>query len=137
MTQSPEHRRLVRLASRMNVRARNAGAPGLVSAEDLALVLQFNDKCSYCGIGLERGRGSFDHGIPLFVGGINSPVNIVRSCYSCNRHKFTKTRDEMEAFADVMMTCRICGKVYKPRHAEWKAGRATTCSRSCAAKSRY
>ena len=111
--------------------------PGIVSAEDLALVIMYSKHCTYCGIGLERGQGTFDHAIPLGEGGVNATTNIVRACYSCNRRKFSKTPEEHAVFQSVMMTCTVCGKVFKPRHAEWKAGRATTCSRSCAAKSRF
>lgn len=137
MPQTVEQRRLIRLAARMNTRAASAGSVGRMSAEDLAVIERGSDHCHYCNIGLEWGHGTFDHAIPLDRRGPNLSENVVRSCYTCGRTKFTKTPEEMAEFATVTMTCRVCGKQYKPRHAEWKAGRATTCSRRCAAKSRF
>jgi 5-methylcytosine-specific restriction endonuclease McrA len=137
MTQGAEQRRLTRLAIRMNRRAAKSGVRGTVVAEDLARIVASSDFCHYCGVGLERGRGSFDHAIALDRGGLNVPSNIVRACYTCNRTKFDKTPEEMAAYATLRVNCRVCGKEYHPRYAEWINGRARTCSRSCAAKSRF
>jgi len=120
----------------MNARARKYKA-GEITAADLASVVMRADSCHYCGIGLEIGMGSFDHGQALDRQGRNSVENIVRSCYSCNRRKFTKTPEEFDGFASVMVKCPIDGTMFKPRYAEWANGRAKYCSRSCAAKSRF
>lgn len=137
MTQTREQRRLIRLAARMNVRAAGTGSVGTMSAEDLAIIERASPNCTYCDIGLEWGRGTFDHSIPLDRQGPNTPENVVRSCYTCGRSKFTKTPEEMTSFADISVTCPIDGVVFKPRYAEWAAGRARYCSRRCAAKSRF
>lgn len=138
MTQTREQRRLVRIAHRMNQRAKRYGS-GEITAADLAMVVMRSDSCHYCGIGLERGQGSFDHSTPLDRQGRNASDNIVRACYSCNRTKFTKTPEEMQKYHGITVTCALpgCGVKFKPRYAEWVAGRAKFHSRSCAAKSRF
>lgn len=138
MKQSPEQRRLVRIAHRMNQRGSRYEA-GRITAEGLARVIMRSEKCHYCGIGLERGQGTFDHAEPLDRGGYNDEINIVRSCYTCNRTKFTKTPEEFVEFAEVLVTCALpgCDVVFKPRYAEWTNGRAKYCSRSHAARSRF
>jgi 5-methylcytosine-specific restriction endonuclease McrA len=49
-----------------------------------------NDPCFYCGAPGEED----EHYIPLSVGGTDHWWNLVRSCASCNRHKYTKSGDE-------------------------------------------
>lgn len=134
--QTPEQRRLIRIAHRMNERARRYDA-GVIRAPDLALVTLRYNTCHYCGIGLEKGQGTFDHVEALDRGGPNDQMNIVRACYRCQRSKFTKNKAEFEAFGDVIVTCPIDGTAFKPRYAEWVNGRAKYCSRRCAAKSRF
>lgn len=49
--------------------------------------------CRYCGIALSRGAWKveanlhYDHVIPVRVGGLGHPANIVLSCRSCNHKK--------------------------------------------------
>lgn len=138
MTQTAEQRRLVRLAGRMNARARRYNS-GHIAASDLAGVVLASSECFYCKIGLEIGQGTFDHKLALDKGGLNAPSNIVRCCYTCNRRKFTKTPEEFAGYDDLTVTCALpgCGKVFKPRYAEWANGRAKFCSLSHAAKSRF
>jgi len=122
----------------MNTRARRYHA-GTISARDLAGVIQGSNKCHYCGIGLEIGQGSFDHKVPLDRQGRNHPDNIVRSCFTCNRRKFTKDPEEYAMYDKLVVQCQLpgCPKTFVPRYAEWANGRAKFCSRSHAAKSRF
>lgn len=132
--QTAEQRRLLRLASAYNKKARRLGVPGVVTAVDLARKAPF---CFYCKIGLEVGQGTFDHIIPFDRRGTNENHNIARCCITCNREKFNKTPEEFEAHKELIVACVVCGKEYKPRWAEYQNGRARTCSPSCAAKKRW
>lgn len=122
----------------MNKKARLLGVRGRVTAVDLGRIHQRTPHCTYCRVGLAATEGGFDHYIPWDRGGTNYPADIVRSCLGCNRTKFTKTPEEWAEYEKVWVTCRRpgCGTVFKPRYAEWKNGRATVCSLSCAAKLR-
>lgn len=118
----------------MNARARRFGAPGIITATDLGRALMREGwVCGYCGIQLEKGSHGFDHMVPLKMRGPNRQENIVPTCSECNRQKFTKTPEELREFQKLRVSCRVCGKEYRPRWAEWKNGRARTCSLSCAA----
>ncbi len=132
--QTREQRRLIRIASAMNTKARRLGAYGVISAAELA---SKPPACFYCGVTLEPGQGTFDHRLAWARGGSNTSVNIVRCCLSCNRRKFDKTPKEYEEHGKLWMKCRVCGTVFKPRWAEFVNGRARLCSRSCAARSRW
>lgn len=134
MTQHPEERRLNRLAASYNKKAAQHGVPGVVSAVSLARKPMV---CNYCGIGLEVGQGTFDHVIPFDKGGTNNDDNIVRSCLTCNRKKFTKSPAEFAEHRDLVVACVVCGKEYKPRWGEWINGRARVCSRKCAGRKRW
>lgn len=134
MTQTKEQRRLIRLAGAMNAKARRLGVVGTISAVELAVKPK---SCFYCGVTLEDGQGTFDHVIPWDRKGTNVSENIVRCCLSCNRRKFTKTPSEFQAHKELTSTCIVCGQTFHPRWAEWMAGRARTCSRSCAGKRRW
>jgi|WetSurMetagenome_2_1015567.scaffolds.fasta_scaffold03982_10 5-methylcytosine-specific restriction endonuclease McrA len=132
--QSPEHRRLLRIAAYMNTKARRIGATGSVTSEDLARVTLNHPTCAYCGIDLEIGQGSFDHAIPLDRNGPNTFENLVRCCYSCQREKFTKTPDELETFRATEFSCVVCGISFRPRYADLKRGYGKTCSRRCSGR---
>lgn len=137
MTQTAEYRRLVRLASGYNTRARKIGAIGVVTADDLMFIELAEDSCNYCGIGLEVGMGSFDHIISLHLGGRNVRTNITRCCSTCQRSKFTKTASDFAEHSVLLVSCEVCGLKFKPRWGEYKRGAAKTCSRSCSAKKRW
>ena len=139
MTQTAEQRRLVRLAAAYNAKARRLGVRGVVSAFGLALIEHEQPNCRYCGIALEIGQGTFDHLVPFDHNGQNVLWNIVRCCTTCNRKKFTKSPAQLAEHEARVVTCARpgCGKQYQPRWAEWEAGRARVCSRSCAAKMRW
>ncbi len=139
MAQTTEWRRLVRLAAAYNKKARAYGAHGVIRAQDLSIIEQMEPECHYCDIGLEVGQGTFDHVKPLSEGGKNQAFNIVRCCTGCNRRKFTKSPSQFAEHNDRLVTCARpgCGRQYQPRWAEWEAGRARLCSRSCSAKMRW
>lgn len=134
MAQHPEQRRLARLSSSYNKKARRYGVTGVITAIDLARKPM---RCNYCGIGLEVGQGTFDHVIPFDKGGTNEDSNIVRSCLTCNRKKFTKSPQEFAQHEALIVACSVCGKEYQPRWGEYINGRARVCSRSCAGKKRW
>ncbi len=134
MTQHPEARRLTRLATSYNKKAQRLGVPGVITAVDL---VRKPMKCNYCGIGLEVGQGTFDHVIPFDKGGTNENINIVRSCLTCNRKKFTKSPAEFAEHQNLVVACVVCGDTYQPRWGEWINGRARVCSRKCAGRKRW
>ena len=50
--------------------------------------------CFFCGVGLNRGNGSFDHLTPLSRGGSNCFTNKAYACRSCNEDKGSMTLSE-------------------------------------------
>jgi len=139
VTQSAEHRRLVRLSGAMNSKAARLGVMGRVTVTGLMWVEEMYRECNYCGISLEAGQGTFDHVVPYDRGGHNVVFNLVRCCIGCNRRKFTKTPQQLRIHDQRSVTCARpgCGNTYQPRWAEWEAGRARLCSRRCSALWRY
>ncbi len=134
MTQSTAERRFSKLAAAINQKARKLGAPGTVSATDLALVfLAFNRKCAYCGFEISAAGVSFDHVVPFVKGGANTIENLAASCMTCQRGKFTKTPEEWAAARNQVVICEVCKdpKGFKPRWADWVRGYGRTCSRKC------
>lgn len=122
-------RRIQRVASSMNARARKYHSPGVVSWQQLAIM---GDHCVYCGIDLDLFQGTWDHKIALDRGGTNWPANIVRCCTTCQRTKFTKSPEDFEAHKELTVTCPIDGTVFQPRWAEYQRGMAKYCSLRCA-----
>jgi len=124
-------RRLQRIASTHNAKARKLHVPGVLSWQMLAAA---GDYCRYCGTELRLEEGSWDHFLAFDRGGTNEISNIVRCCTACQRRKFTKTEAEYAEHRDRLVTCKRpgCGVQYKPRWAEWEAGRARYCSHVCA-----
>lgn len=135
--QSPEYRRLVRLAAGYNRKARTYGLRGRITADELLMVEMTHSECAYCGIALEIGHGSFDHIKAFDAGGENDITNIARCCMTCQRRKFTKSPDEYAQHQELTVQCSVCGSSFQPRWAEYKRGMGKVCSRSCAAKSRW
>lgn len=73
-------------------RAREAGAPGTFTLEDLnSLRKRQRNRCNGCG---KRRKLGVDHIIPLSRGGTNWPDNIQLLCHSCNGRKERKTMEE-------------------------------------------
>lgn len=133
---SDQRRRLVRMASSMNKRARRAGVYGEIT---WAHLMDLGDACAYCGIELEPMHGSYDHVESLDRGGPNVVANLVRCCMTCQRSKHTKSMAEFKEAQAVEVECALpgCGKRWRPRYGEWKRGMAKFCSLSHAAKSRW
>jgi hypothetical protein len=127
----PVKRRLQRIASTFNAKARRLHVPGVVSWEMLASV---GDSCAYCGAILRLEDGTWDHIVPFDRGGTNHLTNIARCCTTCQRRKFNKTPGEYAAHRELTITCARpgCGNTYQPRWAEWQNGRARYCSHACA-----
>lgn len=134
MRQHPIQRRLQRIASGFNSKAKRFGRRGVVTWRHL---YDLPDTCFYCGIGLSKMEGSFDHVIAFDRGGANDPSNIVRCCVTCQRRKFTKTKEEYAEHQRMVRDCPVCGSTFTPRWAEAQRGMARFCSHSCAAKSRW
>lgn len=122
-------RRLQRVASSMNARARKYHAPGVIHWANLAIM---GNTCHYCGIEMLLEDGTWDHKIALNEGGTNWVSNIVRCCMTCQRTKFTKSPEAFEAHKELTVTCPIDGTVFQPRWAEYQRGMAKYCSLRCA-----
>ena len=131
-------RRLGRIASGFNSRARKHHSLGVVSWETLILVdRRYGGLCVYCGTELPLSGGTWDHQIALSEGGRNDVRNIVRCCVDCQRRKFTKTPEQYAQHQELTVTCPIDGVVFHPRWAEWLNGRARYCSHRCAGAARW
>lgn len=137
MPQHPEIRRLTRLATGMNKRARMALAPGTITAGQLLMIELSQMSCYYCGVALAVGGGQFDHKVALDKGGRNTFVNVVRCCTICNRRKFTKSPAEYAEHRERVVVCEVCGTEFQPRFAEYRRGNARICSRRCSALKRW
>lgn len=134
--QGPVQRRLVRLAAAMNRKAERVGATGRVNAADLAEVMLLSEgRCQYCGIELDPLGGTFDHVVSFDRGGDNLIYNIVRSCHEDNRTKAAnKTPEQLAEYASLQVQCATCGRLFRPRWADWVRGLGKTCSRACAGR---
>lgn len=137
MAQTKLQRRLVRLANAINTKAARLGAYGRLTAIDLAVIVRDHPRCAYCQIGLEPDQGTFDHVVPFDRGGRNTAENVVRSCLTCNRTKFTKTPEEHAEYLSATVECPIDGTLFRPRWSQLTTGNGRFCSRACAAKSRW
>jgi len=80
-------------ASRLRRRAQ--GGEGLSAADWRAILVFWEHRCAYCGIG---GKLEADHRIPLARGGTSAKENIIPACPRCNRRKNTMTEDEFRLF---------------------------------------
>jgi len=128
-------RRVQRIASSFNAKARKRHVQGVVTWEMLAAL---PPECRYCGIGLGLEHGTWDHYVAWDNGGDNWITNIVRCCTTCQRTKFTKTEEEFRAHQKLIVTCARpgCGATYQPRWAEYQRGMARYCSHTCAGMAR-
>lgn len=135
---TPElRRRLQRICTTFNARARKLHAPGVVDIRVLVAVAA-SGQCHYCDIEVGLEHGSWDHMIPLSEGGANTITNIVRCCTTCQRSKFTKTPAQHQANRELMVKCArpTCHTEFKPRWAERQRGMARFCSHQCAGAAR-
>ncbi len=77
-------------------RARELAAPGKHTlVEWLALLQRCNYRCTYCGV--QSGRLTRDHDVPLIRGGSHAISNIRPACARCNSKKGKSTGDEFRA----------------------------------------
>lgn len=128
-------RRLQRIASTFNAKARRLHVPGVVNWQMLAAM---PGVCVYCDTELRLDDGTWDHATAFDRGGTNEITNIVRCCHRCQRIKFNKTPGEYAEHAVRLVVCKRpgCGNTYQPRWAEWQNGRARYCSHQCAGMAR-
>jgi 5-methylcytosine-specific restriction endonuclease McrA len=88
-SQRPESREYARLnAKTQNARRKlqkGATLHAITKAEWLALQLEYEGRCAYCGVPLEE--PTMDHVVPLIKGGDHSVGNIVPACSRCNKRK--------------------------------------------------
>lgn len=132
MTQHPVERRFKRLAVSNNKKAERLGRRGRITHETLFLVFHNSGgQCAYCGIGIEADSCSFDHVVPFDRGGDNAIDNIVACCVTCQREKFTKTPEEFQEYRELQVPCKGCGKLFKPRWADYVRGYGRYHSRAC------
>ena len=73
------------VAERHNARAADRGVPGLLTAQDLLLVLlEYKSQCARCG---SKKNLEFDHITPLAADGPNDRSNLQVFCQICNQIK--------------------------------------------------
>lgn len=139
--QTPTQRRFSKLAAAINAKARSVGSPGRITAEDLAIVFQasWSDEvedylCTYCETGIHADGVSFDHVVPFARGGVNTTSNLVASCMTCQREKFTKSPEELAEWQQLVRYCVMCSKPFRPRWADFKRGLGHYCSRVCSGR---
>lgn len=79
-------------------RINHAAAEGTHTTEDIAAIRrQLNDRCYYCGVGL-NGGGDVDHMVSISKGGTNWPSNLTLACKTCNLDKHAKSAPEFLAW---------------------------------------
>ncbi|KXK50303.1 MAG: HNH endonuclease [Chloroflexi bacterium OLB13] len=82
---------LERYASQLNSRARAAGSPGAVTADELrGVVLDSGGRCSWCGASVVNAEFEIDHILGVVRGGPNIPANLALACPDCNKRKAFK-----------------------------------------------
>lgn len=135
MTQHPLERRFKRLAASANKKAAKLGRRGRITHETLFLVYTKSQGfCAYCQVGITAQGCSFDHVIPFDRGGDNDIDNIVACCMTCQREKFTKTPTEFEEYRQLQVPCQGCGKLFRPRWADYQRGFGRYHSRACSGR---
>lgn len=82
---------LERYANGLNSRARAAGSPGAVTADELrGIVLDSGGKCSWCSASVVDAEFEIDHILGVVRGGPNIPANLALACPDCNKRKAFK-----------------------------------------------
>ncbi len=77
------NRDLIRaLNNRRKARLRNVAVNDLTGAEWVAIVVQYDGRCAYCGCTPDR--ITMDHVIPISKGGNHTASNVVPACGPCN-----------------------------------------------------
>lgn len=83
---------LQRAVSAMNVRAKQVGVPGRMTAPGLRdRILASGGRCEWCGRSLVEEAFEVDHIVSLGQHGHNTPENVAVACMRCNRHKASKS----------------------------------------------
>lgn len=97
-SQGAVQRRFSKLAAGINQKWRRVKTRGVkLFAEDLFHVyVRDMGKCRYCSIAVGPMDCSFDHVVPFKSGGENTVDNLVVSCITCQRSKYTKTPQEYQ-----------------------------------------
>ena len=104
-------------ATDANRRAKQHGAPGRITSEDVREVREIG-VCFYCGATDEIG---IDHAIPLYRQGPNTRENLVPCCGPCNRRK---ARGESPArWSELYDACQECGLTDRPHKGRGYCGR--------------
>lgn len=135
MTQTTVQRKLLRTAAGFLRKARRYNVTGSVTAADLARIYMLHEgRCHYCLADLDPMFATYDHLLPFERGGDNTTDNIVLSCLTDNRQKFTMTESEYWDWLKLERRCRSCQKPFKPRAADFRRGLGFYCSRSCAGR---
>ncbi|MGX2967515.1 HNH endonuclease [Ursidibacter sp. B-7004-1] len=89
-TQNPENV----LARRMRREKAVLSSGGNYTQSDISILRnKLNDKCRFCGVGL-NGGGDIEHLTPVSRGGSSNINNLTLSCYKCNAEKTNKTLNE-------------------------------------------
>ena len=78
----------VAIAERIHARARNLTPMPVIACE--LLIEQFEGRCAYC----QEKADTWDHIVPVVLGGQTEPGNIVPACHSCNSSKRSRLLDE-------------------------------------------
>lgn len=113
-----EQHKIYDAAKHANERAALHGAPGVITVDEVSTILA-SGHCYYCGT---SDRLSLDHVVPLHLGGLNRPENIVCCCVPCNISKWRS--DRPGRWSQTHEQCTDCGGVTL-RHAS--AGRCISC----------
>ncbi len=81
-------------ATRRRARLKDGRSPGVTLPEWLDVLAANGHKCAYCGGNKNGKRLERDHVLPLFLGGLDEPSNVVPACRSCNASKGGKPLQE-------------------------------------------
>ena len=91
-------------------------------------------RCYYCGTSTDPFTCTFDHRLPFERGGSNTVGNIVLSCLTDNRQKFTMTEAEYRDWLGLVRICPVDQRKFRPRPADYRRGLGFYCSRKCSGK---
>lgn len=115
---------LTQYASRLNARAKSAGAEGRLDAALLRdRILESAGRCEWCDANLVGIGFELDHIVSLKQGGSNMPGNLTVSCAACNRRKGKKSPRQFasEVFSESGTKTKLVAAVLENCHVD--AGR--------------
>lgn len=96
----PERTKVLKQRNRLDRVARERGAPGSHTYDDLLRIFASqHGRCKYCDVSLTLGTVNcqIDHVLPLTRGGSHDPDNLAFACKSCNCRKSNRTPEEWAA----------------------------------------